>query len=526
MALGQLPAEVDNYERRAFSAGVPYLPAVILGSMGRVLGSLEWAFIAADVLFPAFAFGLLYAASKELVESTTSRLLLAWSALLIPWGPRNFLWYGYDSFLAAPDFSRTPQPEISFTLVLLAVVLSGRALASKKLGTTIVVGVISSLIVYSYYFYAIAYSIMIGLLFISALFWCNWDVAQRAAVVLGIVALGSLPYILVIARGKAEGGQTDLLARVGTYTHTPRVIPLLCLVLGLLLFWSFGKRLLAQQEHQTRVGIFVLLLLSGLAGLNFQILSGYDAQHGHFWNRLILPVAFFLCGCSLLMVAERRWNRQRLLKILVVGTLILVAFNAGIRQLFVGVHISEPQRASRPEIELLKWAQSNVPTGSVIGTVDPNLILLIPAISANFTYVPSGLRSLTPTAEIVKRYYELASLLDLSPQEVESLALTPSHDSKDAQLFLVLRAGDIKSVTSSTISQNTKSDLSWARYVYAPRTFAEGYSRFLQTPNTRGHRLDYLVSRSDTSIPLSIKAEFIHAKVVHANERYQLIDLR
>jgi hypothetical protein len=163
MSLGQLPAEVDNYELRDSSARIAFVPAVILGGMGRVLGSLERAFIAADALFPALAFGLLYAASKGLVQSPSFRLLLAWGTLLIPWGPRNFLWRGYDSLLAAPDFTRTPQPEISFTFVLLGVLLSARVFQfSAKRGTTVLAGLVGALIVYSYYFYAIAWGMTLA----------------------------------------------------------------------------------------------------------------------------------------------------------------------------------------------------------------------------------------------------------------------------------------------------------------------------------------------------------------------------
>jgi len=158
MSVGQLPAEVDNYERRNSSAGVPFVPPAILGGMGRVLGSLDRAFIAADALFPALALGLLYVASRGIVQSPILRLLLAWASLLVPFGPRNFLWLGYDALLAAPDFTRTPQPEISFIFVLIGLLLTARALQpTAKWGTAAVAGLAGALIVYSYYFYFIAW---------------------------------------------------------------------------------------------------------------------------------------------------------------------------------------------------------------------------------------------------------------------------------------------------------------------------------------------------------------------------------
>lgn len=508
MSLGKLPAEVDNYERRDSSAGFPFAPGAILGGMGRVLGSLERAFIAVDALFPALAFGLLYAASKGLVQSPRFRLLVAWGTLLIPWGIRNFLWRGYDALIAAPDFTRTPQPEISFTFMLLGLLLLARVLQpTAKRETAVVAGLVGALIVYSYYFYSVAWGILLGMLLVLTVVWRNWVVAKRIAVTLSVTIAASLPYILAAARGKAEGGQTYLLARMGRFNHTPSVVPLLCCVLGLLLVWKFGERFLGDQGHQARIVIFILVLLSGLAGLNFQVLSGYDAQHPHFWNRLILPVAFFLFGCWLLSAAENLRRHQRLFHGAALGILICIVLNAGARQVYAGARIAELQPASGPESELLMWVRSNLPVGSVIGTVDPDLILMIPAMGPNFTYVPTGLRSLTPSSEIVDRYYELASVLGLSAAEVEAIATSPAHATSPAaalrpQLLLVLS------------------------YVGTPRTFLEGYRRYRQEPGGRGRRLDYVVSNPGIPIPAGIAEHFIHAQILHVNQHYQIIGLR
>jgi hypothetical protein len=528
MSLGQLPAEVDNYERRDSSAGVTFIPAIVLAGMGRFLGSLERSFIAADVLFPALAFGLLYAASQGLVERLSSRLLIAWCTLLIPWAPRTFFWCGYDSLLAAPEFTRTPQPEISFVLVLLASVLLARALKSTaKRRMTVAAGLFSALIVYSYYFYAIAWSMTLLLLLVLALFWGNWMVARRMAAILGIMVLGSLPFVVATVHGRAEGGETDYLARIGTYTHAARLAPLLCFMLGFLLIWKFGKRFFGEQQQQLHIAIFIVLLLAGLAGLNIQILSGYDAQHGHFWRRLILPVAAFLCECWLVSATERRWNRPHVLKGLVVATLISIVFNAAARQVYVGIQTADLQRASRPEIALLKWVQSHLPSESVIGTVDPDLILLIPAITTNFTYVPPGLRSLTPTGEIVDRYYELASLLGLSTAEVDSIAMLPAHHSTDSQLLWVLRVWGGAVPPPSLSHDREDSQLSqMSTYSETRRMFSEGYRRCQQVHVDRGRRLDYVVSYSGSPIPAPIETHFRHARVVYANQRYQLIALQ
>jgi hypothetical protein len=527
MLLGELPAEVDNYERRNSSAGIAFIPALVLGGMGRVFGNLEWAFIASDILFPALAFGLLYAATQGLVQGCRSRLLVAWGTLLIPWAPRTFFWRGFDSFVAPPEFTRTPQPEISFLFVLIASLLLARSLTpSANWRILPATGMASALIVYSYYFYAVAWGVTLGVLLLLTFFWKKWVLAGRITAILSMMILGSLPYLSAISRGKTQGGQTYLLARVGTYTHAPRLVPLLCFILGFLIIWKVGNRLFTEEESKLRAAVFLVLVLAGLAGLNFQVLSGCDAEHEHFWRRLILPVVFFLCGCWLLSTAERHWNRPHLLNRLVGLTLILVLLNAGARQVYVGTQIAKWQSASRAEIDLLKWAQSNVPPGSVIGTVDPDLILLIPVITADFTYVPPGLRSLTPTYEIVDRYYELASLLGLSPGEVYSIAAVPDHNGTGSHLLFALRVyGDAIAPPVSRDSEDSRL-LSMSKYAETPQTFSEGYRSYHQGRPGQGRRLDYAVTSRGTPIPAPIEAHFARARIIYTNQQYQLIALR
>jgi hypothetical protein len=490
---GHLVAEVDNYERRNSDAGVPFVPAVVLGTMGRVLGNLERAFIAADFVFPALALGLLYAASAGIIQSTWFRLLIAWTTLLIPFGPRNFVWQGSDSMIAAPDFSRTPQPEISFTILIAGVLVASRGLRKSGMRNVIVAGLIGGMIVASYYFYAIGWGVTLGTLFLLAAAWRKGAEVKQVVIMLVATIVASTPYIAATIRGTLEGSQRELLSHIGgsAFTHAPSVMPLLGFLVGSLLVWKFGEHLLTGQEHSVRILLLFLLLLAGLAGLNFQIFSGYDAAHDkHFWNRLIQPVGFFLAGCWLLGLVEKRRQNLPWRDRFVAGLLIAVLFNAGARQLYVGSQIAEQQRASRPEIELLAWIRSHVPEGSVIGTVNFAIVALIPAMGPNFSYLPMEMRTVTPAGEILDRCYDLALLVAASPDEFYR------------QRFAC--AG-------------------------IPRSFSEASALYAQThggPSGRpAYKLDYVVDRSGKPIPPRVAASFPQSAIVHVNQLYQLIQL-
>jgi hypothetical protein len=490
--VGQLVAEVDNYERRHSSAGVPFVPAAVLGAMGRVLGNLERAFIAADFVFPALTLGLLYAASAGIVRSTWLRLSVAWTTLLIPFGPRNFLWYGSESMIAAPDFTRTPQPEISFPIVLAGVLLTPRGLRSSATRKAITAGLVGALIVGSYYFYAVGWSLTLGMLLLLAAAWRKWIDVKRVAVMLAVMIVASAPYIAATVRGTLEGSQTQLFSHIGgsAFTHTPSVIPLFVFAAGSFFVWKFGQKLVEGQEHGLRLLLLVLLLLAGFAGLNFQIFSGYEAAHDkHFWNRLIQPVGFFLAGCWSLVAAERRRQSPRRLNYIAAGLLALILLNAAARQLYAGGRIAEHQRASRPEIELLAWIRTHVPEQSVIGTLNFEIVALIPAMGPNFSYVPMEMRTVTPTGEIGDRCYDLALLLTTSPDDFYR------------QRFAC--GGRQRPYSEDVL-----------------------YSQTHGSPSGRpAYRLDYVIDRSGKPLPPRIAASFPKAAIIHTNQRYQLIQL-
>ncbi|MFN7918880.1 MAG: hypothetical protein U0Q16_02215 [Bryobacteraceae bacterium] len=501
MSLGTLPAEVDNFERRDSSAAIPFFPLAILGALGRLAGSLEAAFIWADAVFPALAFALMYTVTDGIVERFEFRLALAWATLLIPFGPRNFLWLGYDALLAAPDFTRTPQPEVTFPLVLLAVVALARMFRASTDRCAILPGLLSALIVYAYYFYAVAWGMTVVMLLVLSALWGKWRVARRTTIVTGIMIVGAIPYMLHAARGRSQGGQSFLLARMGAHTHNPNVLWIVVCALGFLLMWRFGRRLLDGREHRARSLVLSLVLLAGVAGLNFHVVSGYDAQHSHFWNRLILPVGLLLVGAWGLGTLESVVRPAVWLPRVALAVMACMVLNAGVRQAYVGRHIAELQRASRPEIELLCWAREALPTGSVIGTVDPELILLIPAIAADFSYVPTGIRSLTPSDEIVDRYYEMASLLGMSEADVAAAAKRRAHV-QPSQLLLVLSAGG------------------------PPDAFAQQYGPFHRSPGWSGRKLDFVVSDAGAALSPVLLERFPRAHVVHVNRRYSLVDVR
>jgi hypothetical protein len=423
MTTGRLPAEVDDHELRA-AAAVPFLPLALLGAIGRLFGSLDAAFIAADVIFPAIAFGLFYAISSGVVASATHRAAASLASLFIPFGPRNFFWSGYDALLAKPDFARTPQPEVSLVVLLAAATLTARALRTDRKAAAVVV---SAAVIYCYYFYAIAWLIALTLAVICAFIYGRRQIARRALIILGGTILLGSPYFAVGLIGQLQGGQGNLLARVGAKTHAPYLPGLALLLVGAGVLWRFGRDFLQRDEEwRERLGVLCLLALAGVAGLNAQVLTGYDAQHTHYWNRLVLPLAALIAACAGFRYIEKAMpERGRLFEVASLAISILLVANVGVRQIAVAELTAPSLKASRPEVEILDWTARNTAPGEVIGALSPNIILLTPALTADYAYVPFALRSLDSDADILDRYLQLALACGVTPERFAAIARAP-----------------------------------------------------------------------------------------------------
>ena len=505
MLSGRINAEVDNFEHQSMTAGIPFVPAAILGGMGWVFGSLEKAFIAADCIFPVLLFLLLYKMAGFLLLDCRLRLLVAWSTMVIPFGFLNSFWRGDDALIAPLEVTRTPQPEISFLVLTMAATLTGFALMKPQdRRWDIAAGIASGAVVYCYYFYAIAWGIALGILILCGVVWRAPHLWIKTTLTLGMMLLLSIPFALAAFRGRAQGGQTYLLARMGAYTHRPSLLSLLGAISLFSVLLVYGRKI---RQKQALSLVFTALVAASLLGMNIQVLSGYETQPWHFWKRLGFPVSFFLISTMCAAFSEKKMALHvRSLRTAATAVLVFLILETAARLVHAGIVAAPYQRATDPKIALLTWVRSHILTGQVIGTSNPELILLIPALTGNYTYVPSGLRSLTQSQEIVNRYDEIACLLGLSQSEVEGAATIPNHLGHSEELLHVL-------------------GLTYTGDREVLRTFLQQYGEYSSSCAAPARRLDYLITPK-TEIPASVKRFFPFARVLYRNSRYELLDLQ
>ncbi len=501
MATGRLQAELDNFELRSMSAGIPFIPPALLGALGWAFGTLDRAFIAADCLFPVLLFLLLFKITRAITSDQGLRLLIAWSSVLVPFGVLNSVWLGDDALIAPLEITRTPQPEISFLVLIAAAALLGCALKSTADWKCLVgAGLASGAVVYCYYFYAVAWILTLVLLFLLGLAWESRRVWVTAAAVLAMAAALSVPFVVEAMHGSAQGGQTHLLARMGAQTHRPDLPALAAGLLLLLVLLFRGRR------HVLRKGTYfalTLLVAGSLLGMNIQILTGYETQPWHFWKRLALPVCFFLLVSLVAGVATKSAYLPSFRLASRVILFLLISETAA-RLIYAATLVAPQHLASDPDHAMLSWIRTNLPSERVLGTLNPELILLIPALTTDYNYVPSGLRSLTSTDEIVARYFDLACLLGISPEEVARESAIPSHLHRSTEVLQVL-------------------GLSYTGDSAVFRSFVDGYRNAAHTCRAPRWQLDYLIIPLSSLRQPAIQLHFPKARLVYRNSRYALL---
>jgi hypothetical protein len=359
-------------------------------------------------------------------------------------------------------------------------------------------------VIYSYYFFAVAWVITLGLVLLFCMSTKSRSASLKIAFIVGATIAFSIPFVRASLRGQSEKGQTYLLERMGAYTHRP---DLLALAGGVLLaagVFVLGKNL---RIYQPTYLVLSLLVAGSILGMNIQILTGVETQPWHFWKRLAIPLCFFIAASVVAQLLEQRWHGDGRLTRIVRALLAIVIVNAGARQLVAGINAAPYQKTTNSDVVLLRWVDHNLPPDHVIGTVNPDLILLTPALTNEYTYVPSGLRSLTSTPEIIARYTSLGCLLELSPERMKEDARVLNHGGISNKLLHVL-------------------GLSFVGEPNVFQSFVDQYrSRYRNCSPAPLGRVDYVVLRAGEAVPKRLAATFPSVHLLYENADYKLVAL-
>ena len=418
---GRLLTELGVYELRHLRNPLPVTHSVLLGIAAKIVGSLEWAWMISHSILPTMTWALLFWIALRAVRSPVIAMAIAWTTCFISFAPRNFLLIGHDRFIQPLELTRMPPPGLTFLLLLFAIWLLVRALLDPKLWRIVAAGIVAGALFYSYYFYWVAFFSGVACLVLTFAIIKSWRDLKTALSVLVLGSLVGIYFFIWTLEGMAGGYQRQLMERTGIFT---RQIDLVGLVLAAALFITLVvcARTNLVPRRDLRITLSVLLAVStGAAiGLNFQLVTGFDAQHVHFYHRVLQPVIMFIV---LLSIASAACATQRLRRdALIIATVAICMLLpvAVLRQVKVAINTATYHRNSNADMDALLWLRSRIPPDTVVGSTDGDVLTLIPGITGTWTFVPVGDLSMATSTEILLRYLVLCRLEGRDWRDVES----------------------------------------------------------------------------------------------------------
>jgi hypothetical protein len=409
----KVQTEVDIFELRDTGGAYPGLAhSIVIGSIAKIFGSLEVSWVIVHGLFPASIWLLLFFFARMLQLPVVAALLLATATCLIPFGPRNFFLLGHDALIQPLELSRMPQPGLSFALLLLAIMGVSRAAASSTTLAEVSAGILVGANFYTYYFYWMALGLGLSAWLGAAAMLRRWRELKALCVVGLAAAATGLPFVVIVALGLQSQSQKDLMERVGYFGRNLSPTDLgITLILTGAVIWCY-----ARGRMQPLSTALAFALAGGALGLSVHLLTGYNAQHEHFLNRCIQPLLFFLLGMAFL-----RWLPRRPLWPWLYASATLLLLSLGTyRQVQVADTIAESHDRTQNSVQLVERLRDRIPAGSVVGTTDPQLLTLLPAISTLYTFVPLGDRSHASNDEILRRFLLLRKLQGATISDVHA----------------------------------------------------------------------------------------------------------
>jgi hypothetical protein len=429
----QVANDTDTWEHRQEAFPYSILPIGVEAAAASVVGLGNTQMIC-HFLFPMVTAWLL----MTMFESCGTNLPLGAALALIllagAFSPRTVLLgdlalvrHGlHGGVFDTMQGARTPNPSISFPLYLGAMLCLSSALLQRSAWLMAGAGAMGGLLFYTYIYYAIPWSA--GVLFVVLLGWALKPLEVPPSVVLApaatvVVALPFLYWRHVSALSGSYQNRTNRLGNFFAHTVSRNALEL-SLIWGLAGAAGIAGRLwlgrvAARPKEAQRYGTVLLTvlgcaLLGGLAGMNMQVVTGFNIQPEHHYPHMVLQPL----GLTLLLLAfaglTERVNLSRRSGAVLFAAVYLACCGS---QLEAAVNSAEIHRMPETDRALFAWLGEHSDKGSMVATTDFRLCVVLPLYTHNGTLIADGTRSGASDAELVERFL-LASALTRTPESI------------------------------------------------------------------------------------------------------------
>lgn len=494
-----LAGDISLPERSANPSPLPPLNSFIMGTLGRIVGSLERAFILSDFLFPSVIFIMLYLLAFEVTRARALAIFFAAFFIFIPTAilpfpplSRSYL----ETFLARimPDpfevlyFVRFDYPKITFLFFTPALYGALRAITRQERWSVWLAGVSFGLMFYTYLYDWVYFFIGISLAGAMLVFSGRYRECVRLVKILGIGLIMSAPYWYNLLLLRQLPHYDDLTARIGV--ETGRFFRWASVWKSYVRISALAVVIGSLAPPRVRPQVFYLAGLLGayIVAVNIQLITGFNPHPDHWYRVSFLPLALAMLAGG--YWAAKRYVPARALSYGAVAAILCAGLLFGrslASQYYYSLRDAQYYVVARPYAAAYAWLTLHAPKRSLVGSLDSLTNNELMLYTPQRTFLLNGLHTTAADETIWKHLMETSAVFGIPGEAFAALL-------KDKNTLFYLFLNEYRDNSfDSAFRYDAGSDPRLPEDV--ARRMTAAYEKMRAEPRERiGARMDYVLA--------------------------------
>lgn len=383
-----LAGDAQLFEHKdQFSKAEPFVPTLLLSVLSLASRSIPNAFFVSDFIFPALLFLLLFGFTYEIRKNFELAIFASLATIIIypvttkiPPISLNLLEKLINKVLiidvsSALPFARTPNPQISYPLFVLALWSLYLVHTRYKLKYLLACSFFG-VILFATYFYPASYFLFI-VLTLTALSRVSKDLKSfKHLGPLLIVLLICVFLYKTIADTQPFGVSKEIAgqfyARYFDWVFALRYASVFLLVL--IIFKRLNRKL---------SNFLSALIIAAIGIMNIQIITGWTIQPGHWPQTVIEPTMVIVA----IVLASQYFKKRNLSKVLAFLSITILVYGF-LYQAKFAVTYKNGATITREAQSLLTWLNNNTTEKNVVASFDVNTLVYVPVFTNANIFTP------------------------------------------------------------------------------------------------------------------------------------------
>ncbi len=348
----------------------PYVPIFTLAAMALSSGSIASAFVISDFVFPALIFLMIYLFSKKITKNSEFSTFNGLATVFLysittnippitPYLISQFFKKLLITDITMPlQFSRTPNPQISFIFLLIPLFTLYFYLLRPSVRKLIIITIFGALLFSTYFYHATFFYFTMLIIFVISLFRKQWDQSKQLILCLSVLTVIALLYRHLSSQ--APYSYSQIMAGYFNIKYPDWIFSLRYLSISIIVYF------LVRVKNASLLIFATAVVLSSIVCMNFQLFFGWTISPGHWPQTTIEPVILII---FLIALHQYLVNKVSLGKLYVILSILILA-HALIFQLKFADKFINNVVISNDKYAAITWLKNHADKNSVVLSLD------------------------------------------------------------------------------------------------------------------------------------------------------------